>query len=382
MTILLHEKGSNGSAVALLKDGQLVEHLALDEQEALAPEGVYLGKTGRVMKNLNACFVSLPSGQEGFLPCKKDMLTPGDVALVQIKRPGVGSKTPHLTRDIALTGRTLVYLPYGKGDKVSGRVEEKYQKQRLKEVAATLPRAEGAFIMRHMSLLAAEETIRKEGEALVAAWADIKEKAKKTSPPALLRPSPHPLSRLMRDLQEEVDSIISNDADSLAFLNLPLQHHPSPMALHDVPGKLRKALKRKVYLKSGASLVIDPCEAMTVIDVNSDKCTVGSHCSKVEVNKEAAAEIARLLRLRGVGGIVMIDFIDMDTQEERQQVLTALEDNLRWDRVKTTIQGFTALGLVEMTRKRAEDAQKVEKGICPHCQGSGLKPMMEEVPHA
>lgn len=378
MTLLLHEKNEKGATAALIKDNLLLEYLNLDKEEALAPEGVYLGKVGRVMKNLNACFVSLPGGQEGFLPYGKVRVMPGDVVLVQLKRPGVGGKTPHLTRDIALTGRTLVYLPFGMGDKVSSRVEDRQQRQRLKGLAATLTRDEGAFIMRHMSLTAEEQTIRQEAEALLSAWQLLKERAQKISPPALLQPPPHSLARLLRDLQEEVDAVVSNDVDSLAALNLPLRYHPSPMALYDVPGKLRRALKRKVYLKSGASLIIDPCEAMTVIDVNSDKCTVGSRCTKVEVNKEAAGEIARLLRLRGIGGIVLIDFIDMETPEERQQVLAVLEEHLKRDRVKTTVQGFTALGLVEMTRKRAEDAQRVEKGICPYCQGSGLKPLMEE----
>lgn len=382
MNQLLFEQGPQGAAAALLKDNHLVEYLPLDSEEGILTESVYLGQVGRVMKPLGACFVALPGRQEGFLPCKQTKLQPGDRVLVQVKRPGVGSKTPHMTRDIALSGRTLVYLPLGQGDKVSARVEEKNDRQRLKTFAAAIPREEGGFIMRHMSLHAEEPAILQEAQSLVAQWETLKEKAARLSPPVLLREAPHPLYRLLRDLQEQVDEVVTNDMDSLASLGLPLRYAASPMALYNVQEKLRKALRRKVFLPSGASLMIDPCEAMTVIDVNSEKCTIGSHCGKTQVNLEAAEGIARLLRLRGVGGIVLIDFIDMDTKEEREQVLAALSAHLKWDRVKTTVQGFTALGFVEMTRKRAEETLPAQKGICPYCQGSGIKPLKEEDMHA
>lgn len=187
------------------------------------------------------------------------------------------------------------------------------------------------------------------------------------------------MDKLLRDLHQMPDAIITNAKDELSHLQTQYAKHP--MQLYNVPALLRKALRRKVYLPSGATLVIDPCEALTVIDVNTAKNVAKKTQaqSHLAVNLEAAAAIARLLRLRGTGGMVLIDFIDMSGEEEREQVAAAMRVYLKRDRVKTVVHGFTALGLLEMTRTRSDVKLEAERGVCPICGGAGiLTPDKEE----
>lgn len=382
MNTLVYQQGQGTPCAAFLKDGVLHEFRRGDMGTA---EGLYYGKVNRVMKELNAAFVRLNDKSEGFLPFEKGepLPRPGDCLYVQIRKPAIGGKAPFLTRDICLTGRYLVYLPFGRGSAVSQRIQDKAERERALALVRKLPKAEGAFIARSLLLTAKEEALLDEAAALVKRWQSAKENPV-TAPRMVLSP-PHMLDKMLRDMRETADEVVTDAPALVAERGIPVKESPYPFALFQVEEKLRASLRRKIFLKSGAQIVVDPCEAMTVIDVNSavssfkrDKDSAALH-----INLEAAAEIARVLRLRGTGGIIVVDFIDMAADEDRLRVKMAMEEALFMDRVKTTVHGFTALGLLEMTRMRSDEKNEAERGVCPHCQGSGIIGLIkEETTHA
>lgn len=372
MNTLVYQQKQGVPCAALFKDGALYEYRRGNNSPV---ESLYLGKVNRVMKDLHAAFVRLTGKQEGFLPFKTDetLPRPGDTLYVQIKKPAIGGKAPFLTRDIALTGRYLLYLPYAKRDALSRRIEDQDERAQALSKLQALPRDEGAFIARSAFLSGDEKTVYEEAAALTGRWASVK--AQSVSPPALLMEAPSALAKLLRDIRETVDEVVTDDPNSVADLALPVRESTYPMALFKVEEKLREALRRRITLRSGAQIVIDPCEAMTVIDVNSaassfkrDKDTMA-----LNINLEAAKEIARILRLRGTGGMIAVDFIDMASDAGRAAVRSAMEAEMKTDRVKTTVHEFTALGLLEMTRMRSDEKQEAERCICPYCQGSGIR---------
>ncbi len=371
MNTLIYRQKEGTPCAALMIDGALYEYRS---GENSAVESLYLGKVNRVMKDLNAVFVRLTGRQEGFLPFEKGepLPRPGDTMYVEIKKPSIGGKAPYLTRDIALTGRYLVYLPFAKRDAVSQRIQDTGERAQVKAKVQALPRPEGGFIARSSFLPGQGAEIIKEAAELTEKWQRIVTSG--VPAPNLVMEPPRMLHKLLRDIREQVDEIVTDAPESVGRLSIPVRESPHPLTLYKVQDKFREALRRRILLKSGAQIVIDPCEAMTVIDVNSsggsfkrDKDTMA-----LNVNVEAAKEIARILRLRGTGGIIVIDFIDMALEEDRGAVQKALEDSLRMDRVKTTVHGFTALGLMEITRMRSDEKNEAERGVCPHCQGSGI----------
>ena len=378
MSILLYEEHGDEGEVAVLENNSLAEFVRIGGETHVKAESIYLAKVGRAMQNLEAVFVSLTPAQEGFLPLREwrsdAKLIPGQGVLLQVKRPPIGGKAAHMTGDIALTGRFVVYLPLGKRDRVSRRIASKEERAGLIQKARELPRSEGAFIMRGESIHADLQAIAEEAAALTDTWRRVQEGAAGVSAPRLIKDAPHPVVRLMRDLRMQPEKIITNVPKSLPSMGVPVSEAGAPMLLYNIREKLRRSLRRKVLLKSGASLMIDPCEAMTVIDVNSSQNVkkAGQGAAALQVNLEATAEIARLLRLRGVGGIVLIDFIDVDSDDKREMVLSALKAALQNDRVKTVVHGFTKLGLVEMTRTRSDEKLEAERGVCPACGGAGI----------
>lgn len=377
MNTLVYQEKQGVPAVALLRDGALYEYRRGENSPV---ESIHAGRVGRVMKELNACFVRLHGGVEGFLPFEKGETPPrpGDTLYVQVKKPAIGGKAPFLTRDLAFTGRYVVYLPMGRRDAVSGRIEGKEARGQAQAMLAGLCRPEGAFIGRTLLMEADPQTVQGEARQLVSAWESIK--AGHFSAPALVRRAPRVLDKMLRDIKDPIDEAVTDAPESLTGLPFPVRFSEHPMALFNAEDKLRKALKRRIYLKSGAEIVIDPCEAMTVVDVNSALSVHKSdrRHAALNINLEAAAEIARVLRLRGIGGMVAVDFIDMQSDAERDSVRRAMEEQLQTDRVKTTVHGFTALGLLEMTRMRSDEKLEAERAVCPHCQGSGILPAPKE----
>lgn len=375
MSVLLvaHKEGQRH--LALMSEGRLVEYAREAAGEGPQAEAVYLGRVSRVMKALDAVFVRLSGDTEGFLPLPEGQkLRPGDPLLVQVKKPPTGEKAAFLTADIALPGQYVLLMPLGAQHHVSKRVEGEEERQALLALAARLSPPRMALVMRESSLGAGEEEIGEEIAGLLSLWRQIEEGARAASAPALLHAAPDRLSQMLRDAKPAPRKVISDRPLALSDPAVPVELADAPFALHDVEGQLHQALRRRQLLRSGASLVIDPCEAMTVIDVNSAQSTRGREKEQavLRINLEAADAIARLIRLRGISGIILIDFIDMAQQDSRDALLRHLEAALKEDPVKTVVYGFTRLNMVEMTRRRATSALEGEAlGRCPHCQGRG-----------
>ncbi len=378
MTQLLLSYAGDRQRMALMRDGRLLDYREAQALSGPQTEDIYLGKVGRVMKGLSAAFVRLSEQDEGFLPFDRIIgglqPRPGDSLLVQVRRPPQGQKGAFLTGDITLPGRLCVLLPLSGGSRVSKRVEEPEAKQRLKDMAQRLKPTGMGIILREEAQGADEAAIVAELDSLKARWADLQLASQKATAPAALSLAPGALDKLLRETRTPIDMVLTDDLERAAALGLPTRFVQDPMGLNRVPHQLAMARRRRVPLKSGATLVIDPCEAMTVIDVN----TAGQHLGRdreqalLNTNLEAAGEIARLLRLRRVGGMVLIDFIDMTSDEHRKAVMDALKDAAADDPAKLTILGFTALGLLEVTRARQDEALTTQTlRPCPTCGGRG-----------
>ncbi len=381
MSLLLIECHGAQREIALLEEGRLVEYVMDSHQAGLSAEDIYMGQVGRVMKSLSAVFVRLSGDTEGFLPFHEipggKAPRPGDRLLVQVKRPPQGSKAAYLTCDISLPGSQVLLMPMSQALRVSKRVMDEDERRRLLLMAKALAPAGCGLVMRQESIGKEADDIRPELDRLFARWQDIQAEAAGRTAPCPIAQAPDALTKLLRELREKPERMVSNQAELLPDLGIAVTHADNPMQLYDVRHQLAKALRRKINLKSGATLVIDPCEAMTVIDVNTAKSALGRDRDKSlrDTNTEAAREIARLMRLRRIGGIVLIDFIDMDAAESRAQVLEALKTALAGDPVKTAVHGFTSLGLVEMTRKKADaPLAAANLRICPACRGTGYMP--------
>jgi len=352
--LLLRTKGDT-PALALIKDRRLLEYWNLDEDLAFKAGAVYLGRAGRVMKSLQALFVTLAPGVEGFLPFDElagaPRPEPGEALLVQVKKPPQGGKAAYLTCDIALPGRYAMLLPRGSHAAASKRVPDK---QAMKQLARRLCPEGMGLVLRASAAAAEKEAIAAEIARLKTGWQDLLDRAGRAMAPALLTPAPGILARLLRDERELPEQVITDDERAARGLGLPTRVHPDPFGLYGVEQQLHQALRRVVRLPSGGQLVLDPCEAALMIDVNTAQDGKKAGDLMLRTNLEAAGEIARLLRLRRAGGIILIDFIGMDTEAQRAVVQSALEEALKEDRITSEVLGFTRLGLMEMTRKKAE----------------------------
>lgn len=381
MRQLLVETEGQTTEVALTDDEALLDFRRYS-LGAVESEQIYLGVVDRVAKGMNAAFVRLTETQNGFLPFSetKQPVKGGDRVLVQVKKPPVQSKDCYLTQDISLAGGSVILLPLSPFCAVSKRIEDEKTRAAMLERAKTLVPKGMGLVMRHDSGNMPDDALRGAVDSLLAVWRSVLEDAKRLSPPCLVRDSLSPVSRALRDFSRVDSAVVSDEKalDECARLHLSARLSAHPFDLAGVHAQLKKALAHRIWLKSGGFLVIDPCEALTVIDVNTGKFVgtkAGSETTFLTLNLEAAKEIARLIRLRNMGGIVLVDFIDMAEEKSRETLLSALRDALASDPVKCVVHGFTSLGLMEITRKKA--AQTLTPGsenlLCPFCHGTGLK---------
>ncbi|MBQ7455398.1 MAG: ribonuclease E/G [Clostridia bacterium] len=382
MSILLVEKGPQGLEAAVMHCGKLYAYAGPASPD-LREGQVFLGVVDRAMPALSAVFIRLTGGQQGFLPVSKGQKAPpsGSRVIVQVRRPPNGQKKAMLTRDVALAGEFAVYLPCGHGAHVSSRVTDENEQKRLLDAARSLLPEDGGLILRSAALDHAVDEIRREAEALRREWLEIR--ARSNGPaPVLLWEGDAPLSLLLREEAARLEYVLTNAPEALpGNIACPVKVCEHPFLLHNVPHRLERSLRRTVQMKSGATLVIDPCEAMTVIDVNSAAAIGGKNVEAAieKINTEAAWEVARLLRLRGIGGMIVVDFIDMASAEARERLIATMREALGEDPVKTTVHGLTALGLMELTRRRAgTPLTPLDDALCPHCHGTGLQLTTEE----
>jgi ribonuclease E len=393
--------------IAVLEDKILVEHYVTRASATSYVGNVYLGRVQNVLPSMEAAFVDIGKGRNGVLYAGEvnwdlaglegkaraieNALKPGDAVLVQVTKDPIGHKGARLTSQVSLPGRFLVYVP-GAGMTGISRKLPDTERHRLKEILKKVLPEDAGVIVRTAAEGASEDDLTHDVERLKAQWASIERtSAKPKAAPTLVYGEPDLAIRVVRDLfNEDFRQLIVSGAEAWQTISSYLkevapeladrlvQHTAETDLFHElrVDEQITKALDRKVWLPSGGSLVIDRTEAMTVIDVNTGKY-VGSGGNLEQTvtrnNLEAAEEIVRQLRLRDVGGIVVIDFIDMVLESNRELVLRRLTECLGRDRTKHQVAEVTSLGLVQMTRKRVgEGLLEAFSETCPTCGGRGL----------
>ena len=400
--------------IAVLEDDILVEHYVTRASAASAVGNVYLGRVQNVLPSMEAAFVDIGRGRNGVLYAGEvnwdsaglegkarsieNAMGSGDSVLVQVTKDPIGHKGARLTSQISLPGRFVVYVPGGGMTGISRKLPDT-ERSRLKSILKKVVPDEAGVIVRTAAEGASEQDLISDVERLKAEWEIISAKAaKKTDGPQLVHGEPDLAIRVVRDIfNDDFSKLIVAGSDMHATLTSYV-HDIAPelaerISLHTgesdlfrdlrVDEQLAKALDRKVWLPSGGSLVIDRTEAMTVVDVNTGKYTgSGGNLEQTVTrnNLEAAEEIVRQLRLRDLGGIVVIDFIDMVLESNRDLVLRRLTECLGRDRTKHQVAEVTSLGLVQMTRKRVgEGLLEAFSEPCEHCHGRGIIVHMEPV---
>ena len=392
--------------IAVLEDGVLVEHYVNRSTHQSYVGNVYLGKVQNVLPSMEAAFVDVGkgrnavlyagevnfdvSGLEGQPKRIESALKAGQSLIAQVTKDPVGHKGARLTSQISLPGRYLVYVPGASMTGISRKLPDT-ERNRLKQILKKVMPEDGGVIVRTAAEGAAEEELSRDVARLAAQWEAIEKKAKTASAPALLYSEPDLTIRVIRDVFNEdfanlivsgdegwdtVDEYVRYVAPHLADRLTRWQDDRDVFGAYRIDEQLAKALDRKVWLPSGGSLVIDKTEAMTVIDVNTGKFTgQGGNLEETVTrnNLEAAEEIVRQLRLRDVGGIVVIDFIDMVLESNRELVLRRLLECLARDRTKHQVAEVTSLGLVQMTRKRVGAGLLEAFSVpCECCNGRGV----------
>jgi ribonuclease E len=406
-TMVVREKDFR-TQIAVLEDGVTVEHYVANNNEASLIGNVYLGRVQNVLPSMEAAFVDIGRGRNAVLysgevdweaatdesgerPKRIEAaLKTGDTVLVQVTKDPVGHKGARLTSQVSLPGRYLVYVPGGGMNGISRKLPDT-ERARLKAILKGIVPESAGVIVRTAAEGATEEQLTGDVERLQAQWATLQAAAAAGKAPALLHSEPDLLIKIIRDVFNEdfqkiiiagetqrqtiIDYLQSVAPDLLDRVEL-YEGEEDPFEHFRINESLHKALDRKVWLPSGGSLVIDRTEAMTVVDVNTGKF-VGSGGNLEETvtknNLEAAEEIVRQLRLRDIGGIIVIDFIDMVLESNRDLVLRRLLECLSRDRTKHQVAEVTSLGLVQMTRKRLGlGLLETFSETCEHCAGRGL----------
>ncbi len=406
--MLVRQTGDR-TQIAVLEDKIMVEHYVNRNSNISYVGNVYLGRVQNVLPSMEAAFVDIGKGRNAVLYAGEvnwdaagiaegqsrkieHVLKTGQSVLVQVTKDPMGQKGARLTSQISLPGRYLVYVPGGAMSGISRRLPDQ-ERSRLKSILKNLIPEEAGVIVRTASEGASEEELERDVIRLKAQWEDIQEQAENpsTASPSLLYSEPDLTVRVIRDIfNEDFRRLIVQGDEAWDEINNYLGHIAPELtskiekwsgardlfAENRIEEQLAKAFDRKVYLPSGGSLVIDRTEAMIVIDVNTGKF-IGKGGNLEETvtknNLEAAEEIARQLRLRDMGGIIVIDFIDMSLESNRDQVLRRLVECLGRDRTKHQVAEVTSLGLVQMTRKRVgQGLIEAFSTTCESCGGRGI----------
>jgi ribonuclease G len=411
------------SWVALIEDGQLVEMMFDRPDQGRLNGDIYLGRVEAVLPGIQAAFVDIGTDKAGFLhvsdlnyetgdleeedgnggggrgrrrsrkyPPIQDHVKKGQELLVQVTKEPISTKGPRLSAEVSLPGRFLVYMPYSSHVGVSRKIEGRDQRAKLRKMARQiLPENSGGIILRTVGEEVTQEKLEREFKRLHDLWKKIQRRSESLKAPAPVHREAKLISGVIRDLfsdkfdavridskatfNEVAEYVKSVDPDLMDRLHL----HQGPVSLfdeHGVDEEIQGAFQRTVGLKSGGHVVIEPTEALVSVDVNTGRFTGKGKKDPEETilrtNMDAAAEIAKQLRLRDVGGIIVVDFIDMESQANRDKVLNELRSHLGKDRARTKAFEVSNLGLIEMTRQRVRPSLfNSLTDICSACGGNG-----------
>jgi len=407
---LIVNVGRQEIRAALLEEGLLAEIFIERTDHPAILGNLYLGRVSNVLPGMQSAFVNIGLDRDAFLyvtdllpPENSDdsqpntrkatagiesLLKAGQNLLVQVVKEPLGRKGPRVTAQLSLPGRRMVYLPGGRGRMVSRRVEPEAERERLKRVCEEIA-GEGGFILRTAAAGISLPELQQDAEALRRRWSEIIRRIDGASVPTCLHREEDLPVRILRDLlTETVDRVVVDDAMTAercreyARSNVPhlaprIERYQQPQPVFEFFGvekEILKALRRRVWLPSGGYLLIHPTEALVAVDVNTGKF-VGStdfEETALRTNLEAAREVVRQIRLRDLGGILVIDFIDMPSSEHRAQLAQTLEQALKADRARSRVLQISEFGLVEITRQRIRQGlEALMCGSCPTCRGSG-----------
>jgi len=399
--IVISNSEFEGLRLAMMEDDQLFEIYLEEADEESLTGSIYLGRIENIVPNLQAAFVNIGEGKNAFLrerdlyapkprngsALKVEMLKPKQKIMVQVKKDAMGLKGPQVTSYISLAGRYLVLMPQISNIGVSKKIEDPNERKRLHDIAREISKGQGV-IVRTVAQGVEKEKLESEIESLREKWLNIQKRFKHARKPQVLYEDPGVLEYILRErLDDTVDEIITDDERTYEMIQKVVEtykpkHKPIIRLIKGdafrkmgVEKQMMESLSRVVKLPSGGVLYFDATEALLVIDVNSGSNTSGidSEDLILKTNIESAKEIPRQLRLRNESGIIIVDFIDMANESERQLVMHVLEEELKKDKVKTSIVEFSKLGLLEMTRKRTSPPlREFYEMKCPVCGGKGV----------
>jgi ribonuclease G len=404
--ILITRDEREGRA-AVLEDGVLSEFLIAREERQVG--SIYKGRVANVLPGMNAAFVDLGLERNGFLCADdaaahlgeeasaslktaniKDMIRVDQEVIVQVVKEAVGTKGARITTFVTMPGRYVVLLPSANYTGVSRRVEDEDERERLRKIAeGSKPEGMG-IIVRTSAVGRSAEELEREMKFLARSWNRVQKTAKRRRAPAIVHQELALIDKIVRDiLHSDVNRLVIDNAEEYAKVverleatapklveRVFLYSHNAPLfEFYGIDHEIEQALSRKVWLESGGYLIIDRTEALWAIDVNTGKY-IGKTASLADTilktNLEAVREICRQLRLRDIGGIIIVDFIDMESASDRRRLLSAVVEELKKDRTRTHLVGMTELGLVQLTRKReGKDLDLVLREECPYCTGRG-----------
>lgn len=353
----------------VVEDNKLTEILIQDKKKESKVSNVYRGIVKKVLKGINACFVDIGFEKLAYLQTSENIKC-FDEVIVQVNKEEVGEKGAKLTREISISGRYLVYIPTNSKITLSKKIEDKNEKKRLLDIVKELTDNNG-YIIRTEAQNASKEDLENDIKYLNKEYENILNEYKLGIGPKLLYKNIDKSSKYIKDnINDEVDEIIVNNKEKYSELEeilksinrdyikkIKLYENEDIFDLFNVNSQIKKVLDKKVWLKSGGYLIIEKTEALTVIDVNTGKFTGNLELEETvyKTNIEACIEICRQLKLRDIGGIIIVDFIDMKNENKKQDIINKLEEEFKKDKRKTNVHKMTSLGLVEITRKREKE---------------------------
>lgn len=413
----LIDVGQTMVRIAVMEKNMLADLIIESRQDRHLAGNIYKGRVNAILPGMQAAFVDIGVGKDAFLSMTepvedvlrdeeggaivetirkvfkkvfnlKKPLARGQEILVQVTKDAVGKKGPRLTTNISITGRNLVFMPTVNHLGVSKKIENNKERMRLRALIRKIKKPGQGFIVRTAGQGKQVEEFIEEAKALNNLWDKIKHKAASSSTPNLIYEELDAVLKVIRDNFLSGDRIVINSFSEheklMNFIQTMIPNARNRVRLYQektplltaygVENEIEKALQRRVKLKSGGHIVIDEAEALTAIDVNTGKFIGGKNLEDTvfRTNLEAAEEIARQVRVRSIGGIIIVDFIDMEDKKHREKIMKVFEDAFATDKAKVNIIPLTEIGLVEMTRRRMRPSlSSILSTVCQHCGGMG-----------